>query len=165
MNPSSNDTSIFCYDTSMAQLLYNKKAGFNFELLDKIEAGISLHGFEVKSLKSGRGGSLDGSHVSIRQGEAFLVGAHIPPYQQGNTPKGYDSRRTRKLLLSKKELAMLLNFTEQRSLTCIPISMYSNNRLVKVEIAIARGKKKYDKRETIKERDVARDIAREFKVR
>ena len=149
----------------MAQLLYNKKATFNYEILDKLEAGIKLEGFEVKSLRAGRGGSLDGAHVMIKGAEAFLVGAHIPPYQPNNTPTNYDSRHTRKLLLNRKELSMLLNMTEQRGLTIIPISMYNKSHNIKVEIAIAKGKKKYDKREDIKKRDTQRDIAREFKVR
>jgi SsrA-binding protein len=149
----------------MTTFLKNKKATFNYEVLDKFEAGIVLHGFEVKSLKTARGGSLDGSHVSIRGGEAFLLGAHIPPYQPGNTQKDYDSRRPRKLLLKAKELNELIGIAKTKGLTLIPLSMYNAGRNVKVSLAVVRGKKKYDKREAIKKRDVERDIAREYKVR
>jgi SsrA-binding protein len=149
----------------MAQLLYNKKGTFNYELLEKFHTGIKLEGFEVKALRSGKGGSLDGSHVSILGGEAFLIGAHIPPFQQGNTPGGYDSRRSRKLLLTKKELNQLLDIQTTKGLTIIPLSLYSSGRFIKADIAIAKGKKNYDKRETIKKRDTDRDIAREFRSR
>lgn len=149
----------------MVQLLYNKKATFNHEVLETYHAGIELLGFEVKSLKTGKGGSLEGSHVIIKGGEAFLVGAHIPPYQTGNTPAGYDSRHPRKLLLSKKELIELLDAEGTKGLTTIPLSLYSKGRYIKADIAIARGKKKFDKRETIKKRDTQRDIDREIKYR
>ena len=145
-------------------LARNKKAFLNYEIMDTYEAGVSLAGFEVKSLKEGRG-SLDGSFVSIRGGEAFLSGAHIPPHQPANAPKEYDSRRPRKLLLHKKELRALAGAESMKGLTIIPISVYIKNNKVKVEIAVARGKKKYDKRETIKKKDAARDVAREAKAR
>jgi len=143
-------------------LIVNKKAGFNYEFLEKMETGIVLAGFEVKSLKSGRG-SLDGAYVSVRNGEVFLVHAHIPPYQAGNTPKEYDQYRDRKLLLNKKEIAHLVGFEKQKNLTIVPISVYNKGGKIKVEIAIARGKKKYDKRETIKKRDIEREIGRSLK--
>ena len=149
----------------MAQLLYNKKAAFNYEIIETLSAGIKLAGFEVKALKTNAGGSLEGSHVIIRGGEAFLVGAHIPPYQAGNTAAGYDSRQPRKLLLTKKELIQLLDTEGAKGLTIIPISLYSKGRYIKADIAIAKGKKKYDKRETIKKRDTMRDINREVKYR
>lgn len=149
----------------MANLLYNKKATFNHEIQETYSAGIELFGFEVKSLKSGKGGSLEGSYVLIRGGEAFLTGAHIPPYQNGNTPAGYDSRRPRKLLLTRKELGELVDVEDTKGLTIIPLSLYSKGRLIKADIAVARGKKKYDKRETIKKRDTQREIDREIKYR
>jgi SsrA-binding protein len=149
----------------MASLLYNKKATFNYEVLEKLTAGVQLRGFEVKALKSAKGGSLDGSHIIIRGGEAYLVGAHIPEYQAGNTPAGYDSRRERKLLLTKKELNQLLDIEQTKGLTVVPLSLYNKGRYIKADIAIVRGKKKYDKRETIKKRDVMRDINREVKYR
>jgi len=146
----------------MAVYAKNKKASFDYEILEDFEAGISLAGFEVKSIKSGKV-SLDGAHIIIRAGEAFLVSAHIPPYQPANTPKNYDPEQPRKLLLSKKELATLADAEKSKGLTIVPISMYSKGNKIKVKIAIARGKKKYDKRESIKKRDTERDVRREMK--
>jgi SsrA-binding protein len=149
----------------MASLLYNKKVKFNYEILETLSAGIKLRGFEVKALKTKKGGSLEGSHIILRKGEAFLVGAHIPPYQAENTPKDYDSRRPRKLLFTKKELGKILEKESTRGLTIVPISMYNKGNKIKVDVAVVKGKKKYDKRETIKKRDTDRDIAREIKYR
>ncbi|MEK7555937.1 MAG: SsrA-binding protein SmpB [Patescibacteria group bacterium] len=150
-----------CYDESMTQLVYNKKARFNYEILDTFEAGIELFGFEVKALKK-KQGSFEGAHVVIRGGEAFLVGANIPPYQTANTPKSYDPERTRRLLLTKKELAELAGRENKKGLTIVPISVYSKHNKLKIEIGVARGKKKYDKRETIKKRDTEREVRREM---
>ena len=149
----------------MAQYLYNKKVKFNYEILETLSAGIQLWGFEVKALKTKKGGSLEGSHIIIQKGEAFLMGTHIPPYQPENTPKDYDSRRPRKLLFTKKELGKIIDNEATRGLTVVPISMYSKGNKIKVDVAIVRGKKKHDKRETIKKRDVMRDVAREIKYR
>jgi SsrA-binding protein len=149
----------------MSKLLQNKKATFNHEILETITAGVKLRGFEVKALKSQRGGSLDGSHVKMIGGELYLSGAHIPEYQVGNSPKGYDSRRDRKLLVTKKELAKLKKVLDTKGLTIVPLSLYNKRSYIKADIAIVRGKKKYDKREIIKKRDIERDIAREYKVR
>lgn len=146
----------------MSAYVSHKKAAFDFEILDTFEAGIELLGTEVKSIRSGHG-KLEGAHVLIRGGEAFLVGAHIPPFQEPNAPKGYDSERPRKLLLSKKELAELYSQSEQRGLTIVPIKLYNKNQKVKVEVALVRGKKKHDKRETIKARDTKRDLERTMK--
>jgi len=143
-------------------LVKNKKVSFNYEITDKFEAGIQLAGLEVKSLKKGQG-SLDGAYVIIRGNEAFLTNANIPAYQPANTPKGYDPERPRKLLLNKKELSELTGIEKQKGLTIVPISVYIKGNKVKLEIGIGRGKKKHDKREVIKKRDSARDIARELK--
>ncbi len=145
----------------MTVFIQNRKAYFNYEIAEKIEAGIELLGFEVKSVKSGRG-SLDGAYVSVTDSEAFLVGANISPYQPKNTPKNYDPKRPRKLLLTKKEIGRLLGLQKERGLTIVPISMYSKRNLIKIELGVARGKKKYDKRETIKKRDAMRDVSREL---
>lgn len=145
-------------------LIRNKKAVFNYEILEKFEAGIQLRGFEVKSLKSGQG-SLEGSYVIVRGGEAFLVGANIPPFQPANTPKNYDPLHTRKLLLTKKELDVFAGKEKQAGLTIVPISVYNKRNHLKLEIGIARGKKKYDKRETIKKRDMEREMYRTLKER
>ena len=143
-------------------LVNNKKAYFDYTVLEKIEAGVELHGFEVKSLKKGQG-SLDGSYVIIEGGEVFLVGVQIPPFQAGNTPKSYDSYRKRRLLLKKKEINDLANNEKQSGLTVVPLSLYNKGGKVKAEIAIVKGKKKYDKRETLKKRDAERDINRTLK--
>ncbi len=148
----------------MADLLFNKKAGFNYEISDTLNAGIELFGFEVKSLRKNQG-SLDGSYVIVRGGEAFLVGAQIPPFQQNNTPKEYEERRERRLLLTKTEIDLLMGQKSKAGLTAVPISMYNMGRKIKVKIGLARNKKKFDKREIIKKREVNRDISREFKDR
>ena len=145
-------------------LIINKKAHFNYEIMETFEAGISLFGQEVKSLKKSQG-SLLGAHVIVRGGEAYIVGMHIPPYQPNNTPKEYDPDRTRQLLLTKKELGELALAEAQKGLTIVPISVYSKGRKLKLKIAIARGKKKYDKRETLKKRDAEREINRTLKNR
>ncbi len=146
----------------MTVLIKNKKAYFNYELLDKFEAGAVLCGFEVKSLKKGQG-SFEGSHLTVCNEEVFLIGVNIPPYQPANTPKNYDPMRIRKLLLNKKEIKKLADAEKQKGLTIVPISCYTKNNKIKFEIAIVRGKKKYDKREVLKKRDSQRDIAREIK--
>jgi SsrA-binding protein len=147
----------------MAGVVENKKAHFNFEILERFEAGLELLGSEVKSLKA-KQGSLEGSHVVIRGGEAYLVGAFIPPYQPSNkVNEGYDPQRTRRLLMTKKELHTLAEKEGQKGLTIVPIMVYNKGRRLKLEVAVARGKKKYDKRETIKKRDVERDLRRTLK--
>jgi SsrA-binding protein len=143
-------------------LLQNKKARFDLDILEEFEAGLELFGFEVKSLRAGRG-SLPGSRVIVRGGEAYLVGANIPPWQEKNAPKDYDNERPRRLLLSKKEIAEIANAEEKRGLTTVPLSVYNAGRKLKLKIAIARGKKKHDKRETIKARDDKKRIERTLK--
>jgi SsrA-binding protein len=146
----------------MQRLIENKKARFNYELLEKYSAGIELFGHEVKAIKKHQG-SLDGSYVIIRGGEAFLTNASVPPYQPANTPKDYDEHRPRKLLLTKKQILELAETENAKGLTLVPISVYNNENKLKLEFAIARGKKKYDKRETIKKRESDRDIQRSLK--
>jgi len=140
-------------------LIRNKKASFDYEILEKLEAGIELLGFEVKSLKSGRG-TLDGAHITARGGEVFVINMDIPPYQPKNTPKDYDERRNRRLLLTKKEIEELGKWEKQKGLTIVPISVYNKGRKLKVEIALVRGKKQFDKRQSIKKRDTERELAR-----
>lgn len=146
----------------MAQLIQNKKARFNFELMETFDAGLELFGFEVKSLRN-KLGSLEGSHVVARGGEVFLVGATIPAYQPANTPKDYDPERARKLLLTKKEIMKISGAESQKGLTIVPISVYTKLRKMKLQIAIARGKKKHDKREVLKKRESKRAIERQLK--
>lgn len=143
----------------MANLAENRKAHFNYEFLEEMEAGIELEGFEVRAVRTGKM-SLEGSHVTARGREAFLVGATIAPYQPNNTPKGYSPTRNRKLLLTKKEIDELAGNESKKGLTIVPISVYNKGRRIKVKIAIARGKKKFDKRETLKRRDDEREMRR-----
>ena len=133
-------------------LITNKKARFNYEILDTYVAGIELFGFEVKSLKAGQG-SLEGAHITIRGGEAYVVGMFVPPYQPANTPKDYDPYRNRNLLLTKKEISELVSIDQKNRLTIVPLSVYNKGPKVKIDIATAKGKKKFDKRETLKKRD------------
>jgi len=148
----------------MNVLIDYKKARFDYEILEKIEAGIELLGFEVKSLKMGQG-SLEGVYVIVRGGEAFIMNMFVPPYQEKNTPGDYDPRRIRKLILAKNEIARLADIESGKGLTIVPISIYNKDNLIKVSIAIARGKKKYDKRETIKKRESERSVRREYSDR
>ena len=143
-------------------LIDNPKATYDYEILDRLEAGIELFGFEVKSLR-GKHGSLKGAHVVANGSETFLLNATIPPYQAKNAPAGYDPTRTRRLLLSKKEAAKLTGTIKEKGLTIIPLSLYNKGRFIKVSIAVARGKKKYDKRDTIKKREADREIHRTLK--
>lgn len=144
-------------------LIENKKARLKFAVLETYSAGVELTGAETKSLRA-KQGSLDGSRIVIRAGEAFLVGATIPPYQVANTPKDYDSMRTRRLLLSKAEIAELASAEEKKGLTIVPLEIY-NNRYVKVRVAIVRGKGKTDKREDLKKKDAKREAERVLKNR
>jgi SsrA-binding protein len=143
-------------------LVTHKRARFDFEVLETVEAGIELLGTEVKSLRA-RQGKLEGAHIIVRGGEAFLVGAHIPAFQPKNTKPSFDPDRVRRLLLSKEQMHELLQKNETRGLTLVPLSLYNKKRYIKVAVAIARGKKKADKREHIKERDVKREINRTLK--
>jgi SsrA-binding protein len=146
----------------MSTLIDNKRAGFEYEILDRYEAGIELLGFEVKALRNKRG-SLENAFVSIRGGEAFLLGSDIPPYQIKNAPKDYDSLRARRLLLTKKEIKELIGKEKMRGLTIVPLSLYNKGRKIKVSLAVARGKRKYEKREKIKRREAEREIRRTLK--
>jgi SsrA-binding protein len=148
----------------MKTLSENKKALFNYQLLEKFEAGISLTGQEVKSIKSGRM-NLAGSFVVFKGGEAFLLGANVPPYQPKNAPSDYDPKRTRKLLLTRKEINYLLGKSEQKGLTMIPLKVYTNNGKIKLEFGLAKGKQQYDKRDAIKKRELDREMERELKAR
>ncbi|HEY4515927.1 MAG TPA: SsrA-binding protein SmpB [Candidatus Paceibacterota bacterium] len=140
-------------------LITNKKTLFNYEILDKYEAGIELLGFEVKALKNGQG-SLEGARVSIRGNEAYVMNMNVPPYQPKNTPKEYEPERPRRLLLTKKEITELSKVEGIKGLTIVPLSVYNKGKKVKVEIASVKGKKKFDKRESIKKKDTEREVRR-----
>jgi SsrA-binding protein len=145
-------------DDEYKTICKNKKATFEYELGDRVEAGIVLVGTEVKSLRLGKANLLD-AYAKITNGEAFLVGAHISQYPSayyGN----HDPQRQRKLLLHSKEIKKLTGKTQEKGRSLIPLKMYFKNGNAKVELALARGKKVYDKRQTLKERDSKREIAR-----
>ena len=151
------------YDGAMA-LVENKKARLEYSFVEEIEAGLELFGFEVKSLRAGQG-SLKGARVVARGGEAYLVGATIPAWQIANAPSAYDPERPRRLLLNQKEIARISSAEGEKGLTTVPISVYNKNRKLKLGIAIARGKKKEDKRETIRAREEKRRIERTLKTK
>jgi len=152
----------------MESLSENKKAYFNYEILEKFEAGISLTGQEVKSLKT-RGTNLAGSYVvikgSVEDGnpEVFWVGTTIAPYQPKNAPSDYNPERSRKLLLKKEEIKYLIGKNREKGLTLIPLRLYTYKGKIKIEFGIVRGKKKTDKRELIKKREADREIDRAIK--
>jgi SsrA-binding protein len=132
------------------KLVENKKLRMVYNVIDTYSAGVELEGGEVKALRQ-KLGSLDGSKVIIRGGEAFLVGSYIPPYQPANTPKSYDEHRTRRLLLTKEELFKLVQEEQNKDLTLHPISLYIKNNLIKCDIALCKKLQKHDKREKVKE--------------
>ena len=140
-------------------LVEYKKVFLKFAPIETFTAGLELLGTEVKALRD-KQGSLDGARVVVRGGEAYLIGMTIPPYQAANTAKSYDPARTRRLLLSKKEVHTLATEEAKKGLTIVPIEVYTSKRLVKVRIAIVRGKGKSDRREDLKRRDAERETGR-----
>ena len=147
----------------MKVLAENKKAYYNYEILEKFEAGIALIGQEVKSLKT-RGVNLAGNYVVLKDEEVFWVGANIAPYQPKNAPPDYNPERSRKLLLKKSEINYLIGKSKQKGLTLVPLKLYTTRSgKIKLEFALVRGKKKFDKREKIKEREIERKIERVLK--
>lgn len=143
--------------------IVNKKATFDYEILDRFEAGIVLTGQEVKSLRAGHA-KLDGSFVRILGAEAFLINAHIFPYMYAR-PEKYDPKQTRKLLLHKHELISIKSRIDSANLTLIPISWYTKGSRVKLEVGLARGKKQYEKREKMRKEQQKRELEREFRGR
>ncbi len=140
----------------------NPRAQFDYNILEKLEAGLVLSGQEVKSIKNGKV-SIRGAFVKILNNEAWLISAVISPYQPGNTPPDYDPQRTRKLLLKKKEVNYLFEKSQEAGLAIVPLKLYGKKNLVKLEIGLARGKKKYDKRETIKKHEEEKKIRQKLK--
>jgi SsrA-binding protein len=141
----------------------NQKAFYDYEILDRFEAGINLIGAEVKAIRLGHV-DLAGSFVRIRGSEAYLINAKIYPYEYAR-PEGYDLKRTRKLLLHKREIIGLKSKTEASSLTIVPISVYTTQNLIKAELALAKPKKKVNKKESIRRKDIDRDTERLLKTR
>lgn len=145
--------------TVMPDFATNPRAKFDYDILETLEAGVVLHGYEVKSIKTGKA-SIKGAYVRVINGAPWLVGASIAPYQSGNIPEEYREQADRKLLLSKKEVASLVGLTQAHGVALVPLRLYAKKGLIKLEIGIARGKKKYDKREAIKRKDVQRSKER-----
>lgn len=143
-------------------LTENKKAFFDYEILEKLEAGLVLTGPEVKSAKAGHM-NLRGSFVTFHGSDALLTNAHISAYQPAGPNPDYDPTHSRRLLLKKKEIDYLRAKSQEKGLTIVPLKVYTKNRFVKVEVGVARGKKQFDKRESIKKRDSAKEVKRTLK--
>ena len=139
----------------------NRKAKYDYEILDTIEAGIVLTGTEIKSIRNGKA-NLKDSYATIKKGEAILINMHISPYEQGNI-FNHDETRTRKLLLHKKEILKLNDKIHMEGFTLVPIKLYFKGNIAKILLGVARGKKMYDKRDAIKKRDIERDIRSKMK--
>lgn len=148
----------------MKILAENRKAYFDYEIIEKFEAGMVLTGQEVKSIKSGRI-NLAGSYVVLRNEEAFLLNANVPPYQPKNAPPDYDSARLRKLLLNKSEIKYLIGKSQEKRLTLLPLRVYAKKGKIKLEFGLSRGRKKISKKELLKKRDIKREIEIELKSR
>jgi SsrA-binding protein len=140
----------------------NRQARFLYEILETYEAGVQLTGTEVKSIRAGKANLQDG-YALVKNGEAWLLNVHISPYTQSSGYFNHDPRRTRKLLLHRKEIRTLLGKVQQEGLTLVPLKMYFKGGLIKVSIALGKGKKLHDKREDMKRRDDQRDIQRAMK--
>lgn len=138
--------------------IFNRRSGHDYELHEHYEAGINLLGAEVKAVRAGRA-DLTGSHVRIIGSEAYLVGASVFPYEYAR-PEQYDERRTRKLLLHKSQILNFKHKMEGQNLTIVPISLYTTGSLIKLEIALGKGKKQYQKKEAKRRKDIQRDIDR-----
>ena len=150
-------------DDEIKVVATNRKAGFEYFLLEKFEAGLSLRGSEIKSIRAGQM-SLVEAYIEIEAGQAWLRGAHVAPYEQASR-NNHDPLRARRLLLNKREIRQLFNSVRQKGMTIVPTRVYIKEGRAKVEIALARGKKTYDKREIIAKRDAERDSDRETRAR
>ena len=144
---------------SLEPTVDNRRARYEYEILDKLETGIALTGTEIKSIRLG-GVSLAQAYARIRDGEIWLVGMHIPPYKQGSF-SNHEPLRPRKLLLHREQIARLSGRVNERGLTLVPMRLYFTRGMVKLELAVARGKKAWDKRRAIADRDAKRSLARE----
>ncbi|AJK51118.1 SsrA-binding protein SmpB [Mycoplasma capricolum subsp. capripneumoniae] len=143
-------------------IIKNKKAYFNYEIIQTYQAGIVLNGPEIKSIRN-HDVSINEAFVLIRKKEIYILNMNVKKYQFANYIKGLEETRTRKLLLHKKEIIKILNKIKQENLTIIPVKLYFKNDYVKLEIALAKGKKLHDKRQTIKKRDTERKELRDYK--
>lgn len=140
-------------------LIENKKVRLRFSILETFSAGLELSGTEVKALRA-KLGSLEGSRIVVRGGEAYLVGATVPPYQVANAKEEYDPEKNRRLLLNKKEIAELADAESKKGLTVVPLEVYNAGRYIKLRVAIVKGKGKADKREDLKRADAMREADR-----
>lgn len=147
---------------SMPTLAVNKKARFDYEILDTFEGGLKLTGAEVKSIKAGHI-QLKGAFLHIQNGELILKGSFVAPYKPAGNQEDYDSGADRKVLVHKRELNRLVGKKQVEGLTIVPLSVYTKGGLIKLEFAVAKGKKKYEKRDALKKRDVDRDIRNKMK--
>lgn len=145
----------------MKQIAYNRSAGYEYFIEEKFEAGIVLEGAEVKSLRAGNC-NLKDSFCFIRNGEVTLKNMHIAVYDKGGAFNSKDSKRDRKLLMHRREIDRIVGKINAKGMTLVPISLYFKDNLVKVEVALCRGKQSYDKKQTIKKRDEERDVARQL---
>lgn len=143
----------------MSILAHNNQAKFDYEILEHYEAGLALLGHEVKSIKTGHI-SLKGAFVTVKGDELFLTNALIPLYAHAANIKEYDPNRSRKLLVKRSQIRSLIGKKQQKGLTLVPIRVYTKGKLIKLDFALAKGKAKYDKRQSIKKRDVDRTVAR-----
>jgi len=144
-------------------LVQNRQARFNYEILEKVEAGMALQGTEVKSIRDGKA-NIKEAYADIRNGEVWLIGAHINPYSHGNITN-HNPLRERKLLLNSREIHRLQGKVMEKGLTLVPLRLYLKGRLIKLELGLGRGKKLGDKREDIKKRDQEREVQRALKDR
>jgi SsrA-binding protein len=154
MSPSNHDAA------GEKTVVSNRKARHDYEILEHFEAGIVLSGAEVKSLRGGRG-SLTEAYARLRDGEVWIEGMHIPPYEQASDKRTYDPIRPRKLLLHRKQIEVLIGKTAERGLALVPLRVYFSHGLAKMELALARGKRRFEKRQAIAEREHKREILRE----
>ena len=147
-------------ESSERTIVTNRKATHEYFIVDRYEAGIALKGTEVKALRQG-GANLQDGYALIRNGEVWVIGMHISPFEKGNI-NNHDPKRDRRLLLHKKEIRKLIDKTSEAGTTLIPLRLYFKKNIVKVELALAKGKRAYDKREAIKKRDVERQLRRDY---
>lgn len=147
----------------MSVIAENRKARFNYEILETFEAGIELKGPEVKAIKSGRA-NITGAFATMKNGEIWLTNSDIPPYQPKNTPADYDSKRPRRLLMKKSEIKYLTGKIKSDRLTILPLKLYTKKTRIKVELGLGRGKRQYEKRETIRKKESEREIDRTLKI-
>jgi SsrA-binding protein len=145
-------------------LAENKRAYYDYQILESYEAGLVLRGYEVKAIKTGHI-SLKGSYVVIKDNEAYLINTFIPPYQPANTPDNYNPERSRKLLLNKAEIKSLIGKSKQKGLTLVPLRIYTKHGKIKLEFGVGKGKREIDKRELIKKREAEREIEKKLRGR